>query len=131
MISFGASSPDLGEVSGSSAGSLGWMVMAGYHLRNWTLNLQAGSNSFLGCPTVPISAVRVSCVATSVSGGGGTGACNGSLPLSTTPQQIAGGAQGDGVRSYLVTLNFTLAESWRYVANSACTITITYTVNTP
>src|SRR5580700_7263015 len=31
MISFGASSPDLGEVSGSSAGSLGWMVRGGYH----------------------------------------------------------------------------------------------------
>jgi hypothetical protein len=30
-----------------------------------------------------------------------------------------------------VTLNFTLAESWRYVANSACSLTLTYSVNAP
>jgi hypothetical protein len=130
-ISFQAANPDLGIVSGSSPGSLTWMVLGGSHLQNWTLSVQAGSSAFVGCPTIPISAIQVNCGSANVSGGGGTGACSGSFPLSTTAQQIAGGAQGDGTNSYAVTVNFTLAESWRYIANSACTITLTYTVNAP
>ena len=51
------------------------------------------------------------------------------FPALHTPQQIAAGAEGDGTNSYTVTTNFTLAESWRYVANSSCTITLTYSVN--
>jgi hypothetical protein len=31
--------------------------------------------------------------------------------------------------SYSVSINYTLAESWRYVADSSCTITLTYSVN--
>jgi len=130
-ISFQASNPDLGTVSGSSPASLNWMVLGGSHLQNWTLSVQAGSSSFSGCPTIPISSVRVNCGAASVSGGNGTGACSGSFPLSTTAHQIAGGAEGDGTNSYSVSINFTLAESWRYVANPACTLTITYTADAP
>lgn len=130
-ISFQASNPDSGMVSGSAPGSLGWLVLSGSHLQNWTLSLQAGSNTFAGCPTVPVSAVRATCATASVSGGLGTGSCGGPFPLSTTPQQIAGGAEGDGTNSYSVSINFTLAESWRYVANPSCTITLTYSVNAP
>jgi hypothetical protein len=130
-ISFQATNPDSGTVSGSAPGSLTWMVLAGSHLQNWTLSVQAGSSAFVGCLTLPISAVRVNCGSASVSGGNGTGACSGSFPLSTATQQVAGGAEGDGTNSYSVTINFTLAESWRYVANSACTITLTYSVNAP
>jgi len=130
-ISFQATNPELGLVSGSSPGSLGWIVLSGSHAQNWTVSVQAGSSSFVGCPTIPISAIRVTCGAATVSGGAGTGACSGSFPLSTTPQQVAGGLEGTGTNSYSVSMNFTLAESWRYVANSACIITITYTVNAP
>jgi hypothetical protein len=107
------------------------MVLSGSHLQNWSLSVQAGSNTFVGCPTIPISAIHVNCGTTYVSGGSGTGACNGSFPLSTSAQQVAGGAEGDGTQSYSVSVNFTLAESWRYVANSGCTITLTYSVNAP
>ena len=130
-ISFQATNPDLATVSGSSPASLTWIVLSGSHLQNWTLSVQAGSSAFVGGPTIPISAVRVNCSTATVSGGAGTGACSGSFPLSTIAQQIAGGAEGDGTNSYSVSLNFTLAESWRYVANSACTITLTYSVNAP
>ncbi len=130
-ISFQAANPDLGMVSGSSPGSLTWMVLSGSHSQNWTLSVQAASSAFTGCETVPVSAVRVSCGAATVSGGGGTGACNTAFPLSTTAQQIAGGAEGDGTKNYSVSINFTLAESWRYVPNSSCPITLTYTVNAP
>lgn len=128
-ISFQASNPDLGIVSGSSPGSLTWMVLTGSRLQNWAVSVQAGSSSFVGCPTIPISAVRVNCSSATVSGGGGTGGCNGSFPLSTTPQQVAGGTEGDGSNSYSVMMNFTLDESWHYKANSTCTLSITYSVS--
>ena len=131
-ISFQATNPSFGLVSGSSPGSITWTSVNLLARPNWTLSLQAGSTSFVGCPTIPVSAIQVSCGTTSVSGvGTGTGACGGSFPLSTTVQQIAGGAQGIGANSYSVSLNFTLAESWRYVASSACTVTITYFVDAP
>ena len=130
-ISFQATNPALGFVSGSSPGGLTWVVLGGLNAQNWTLSVQAGSSSFVGCPTIPTSAILVTCGSHSVSGGGGTAACGGSFPLSTTPQQVAGGFEGAGTNSYSISMNFTLAESWRYVAKSACTITITYTVNAP
>jgi hypothetical protein len=130
-VSFQAVNPDSGQVSGSLPGSLSWMVLSGSHLQNWTLSVQAGSSTFVGCPTIPISAVHVNCSSASVSGGSGTGACSGSFPLSAASQQVAAGAEGDGTKSYSVSINFTLAESWRYVANSGCTITLTYSVNAP
>ena len=130
-ISFQATNPDQGIVAGSSPGSLTWTVLGGTHLQNWTLSVQAASSSFAGCPTIPVSAVQVNCGTAGVSGGGGTGACSGSFPLSTTATQIAGGAQGDLINSYTVSVNFTLAESWRYKANPACTLTLTYSVNAP
>jgi hypothetical protein len=128
-ISFQATNPNLGTVSGSSPGSVNWMILGGSHLQNWTLSVQAGGTAFTGCPTIPISAVRVSCGSASVSGAAGTGACAGSFPLSTTPQQIAGGAEADSTGSYSVSMNYTLAESWRYVASSACSFTLTYIVD--
>jgi hypothetical protein len=130
-VSFQATNPDAGTVSGSSQGSLTWMVLSGSHLQNWTLSVQAGSTAFVSCPTIPVSAVKVNCSTAMVSGGGGTGACSGSLPLSTSLQQIAAGAEGDGTNSYSVSINFTLAESWRYVPDSSCAITLTYSVNAP
>ena len=130
-IGFQAVNPDAGIVPGSSPGSLTWMLFAGSRLENWTLSVQAGSNAFVGCPAIPTSAIQVNCASASVSGGAGTGACNGSFPLSTTAQQIAGGAEGDGTNAYAVSVSFTLAESWRYVPNSSCTLTLTYTVNAP
>jgi hypothetical protein len=105
------------------------MILSGSHLKTWTLSAQAASNSFAGCPTVPVAAVQVSCGSASAGGPGGSGTCSGSFPLSTSLQQIAGGAQGDGANSYFTSINFTLAESWRYVANPSCSITINYSVD--
>jgi hypothetical protein len=130
-ISFQANNPDLGVVSGSSPGNLTWMLLGGSPLQNWTLSVQAGSSTFVGCATIPISAVRVNCSSATVSGGGGTGGCSGSFPLSTTSQQVAGGNEGDGTNSYSVLMNFTLDESWRYKANSTCTLNLTYSVSAP
>src|SRR5882724_9501080 len=130
-ISFQENNPDHGVVSVSSPASVSWTILAGSHLQNWTLSVQAGSSSFVGCPTIPISAVQVNCGSATATGLGGTGACSGSFPLSTSLQQVAGGAEGDLAGTYSVLINFTLAESWRYVANSSCAITLTYSINAP
>jgi hypothetical protein len=128
-IGFSALNPDSGPVSGSSAATLSWSVQSGSHLQNWTVSAQASASAFTGCSTVPVSAVSVSCASASVGGGGGSGSCSGASTLSTVAQQVATGAEGDGTQSYTVQINYALAESWRYVANSSCTLTLTYTVN--
>lgn len=127
-VSFQAANPAQGGVSGSSPGSLSWFVSSGSVLKNWTLSVQASSSNFSNCPTIPASAIQVSCGA-ATAGGGGTGACSSSFPLSTNPVQIAGGLQGNGTNPYSVSIHFTLAESWRYIANSSCTLSVTYFVN--
>lgn len=130
-ISFSASNPNSATVAGSSAASLSWLVVGGSHLQTWSVSVQAGGSYFSGCSTVPVSAVSVGCASASVGGGGGTGSCSGPFTLTTAAQQVAGGAEGDGLQSYFVLINYTLAESWRYVANASCTLTLTYTVNAP
>src|SRR5690348_1146632 len=103
-ISFSANNPDAGAVFGSAPANVTWMLLSGSQTQNWTLTVQAGATSFIGCPTIPLSAVRVTCNSATVSGGSGNGVCNGSFPLSTTPQQVAGGAEGDGSNAYSVSL---------------------------
>ena len=92
---------------------------------NWTLNVQAAANTFTGCSTAPVAAVQAACAGASA----GASCAGSAVPLSTSPQAIASGKQANG--TYSITINFTLAESWRYVANSACTIIITYSINAP
>ena len=131
-ISFQATNPNSGAASASSAASITWTVLDGSPLQTWTLSVQADSPTFLGCPAVPVSAVRAACGSASVSGGGGTGACSSTFPLANLSQQVAAGAEGSGNNSYSVLINYTLAESWRYPAsNGSCTLTLTYTVNAP
>jgi hypothetical protein len=130
-ISFQSTNPDSGVASGSSTASLTWTVVLGSHLQNWILSVQSGSGSFTGCPTVPVSAVQVSCQSASINGSLGTAGCAGSFSLSSTPAAVASGLQAEGTGSHSVIVYFTLAESWRYVAHSACTLTVTYSVNAP
>ena len=132
-ITFTATDPDLGSVSGSSPATVSWTVSGGNNNNNWTLTVQAVGTSFSGCGTVPASAVTVACSSATVSGGSGTGVCSGAFQLSTVPQQAAGGNEGNGSRSYTATLNYTLVDSWRRVAalSPPCTLTLTYTVNAP
>ncbi len=131
-IQFSATNPILGSVSGSSPATVTWSSAGGNSQNTWTLTVQAGSSAFSGCPTVPVSAVTVSCSSAGVSGGGGTGACSGSFSLSTSPQTVAGGKEGADNQSYQVSILYTLAESWRYIASvSQCNLTLTYTVNAP
>ena len=129
VISFPPSAPDSGTVAASSGAALSWSVEGGSPLQTWNVSVQSDSETFAGCTNVPVSAVTVACASATVEGGGGTGACGASATLSTVARQVAGGAQGSGTQNYRVQLNYLLAESWRYVANPSCTLTVTYTVN--
>lgn len=126
VITFLATDPDGSPVvSGSSGAVISWST-AGSVLGAWTLKVNAPA-TFGSCPTVPVSAVTVSCG--SVTGGFG-GACSGNSSLSTTPTQVAGGTEGllGFGSAFTVNLTFTLADSWKYIASSLCSLSVTYTI---
>jgi hypothetical protein len=129
-ISFTATDPDLGSFLGSSPATLSWATPDGNRQNPWTLKVAASTPSFTSCSTVPASAVRVSCSSVS---SGTNGQCGPAFQLSTALNQIASGLQGNGNESYSVTITFTLADSWRYVAEQSppCTISLSYTIDAP
>jgi hypothetical protein len=131
-VSFVATDPDLGSAAGTAATAT-WSATAGAPTNTWTLAVQAGAGAFTACGTVPTSAVTVTCTAASASGVGGTGTCAAPFPLSTAAQQVASGKEGTLVSNFSVSISFSLADSWRYVAALAppCTLSLTYTANTP
>lgn len=123
-ITFSATDPTgTPVVNGSSAASVNWTTN-GSVFGAWTLKVSAPA-AFASCATVPASAVTVSCG--SVTGGFG-GACGAATSLSTTPTQIASGNEGFNTVSYSVNLSFTLADSWKYIASSSCSLSVTYTI---
>jgi hypothetical protein len=130
-ISFTATNPDLGSVAGSSASTVSWKTTGGSSSSTWNLKVQAAATSFTNCATVPMSAVTVSCSSVT---GGSSGACATSFALSTTAVQVASGKESTASNAtYSVNLNFTLADSWQYIAKQSpsCTLTLTYTVTAP
>lgn len=132
-ISFSATNPGtLPVVSGSSAATASWHIYATGN--TWDLKVQAPSPAFANCPTVPVSAVTVSCSSATVGGAtGSSAACAAPFPLSTTAQTVASGSEGTGAWNYSATITFTLADSWQHIAETspACTISLTYTATVP
>jgi hypothetical protein len=128
-ISFTATDPDLGSVPGSAASTVSWTTTGGLTTSTWTLQVQAAAASFTGCGTVPTSAVTATCGSVT---GGTSGACKPAITLSTTAQQVATGKESTSLNApYSVILNFKLADSWKYIAKSSCTLTLTYTATAP
>ena len=111
--------------------SLTFRTTAGANNLTWQAAVQATSGANLvGCPnTIPIGKIQVSCSSTSVANGG-TGVCSGSFNLSTGLLTIASGLEGTGnATPYTVNLNFTLTDSWRYIAtNTSCTVSLNYQI---
>lgn len=126
-ITFSATDPDSPSDPGSSIATVTWR--SNNNGRTWNLTVRTASTAFTNCSTVPISAVTVSC-ATATVGGGGTGACHAPFPLTTAAQVVANGNEaGAGTQTYTVTINFTLTDSWKYIAKLSpqCSISLTYT----
>ena len=131
-VTFSATNPDTSPVdSGSATTSVSWTNLD-FNTGAWNLTLQATSSSFANCPTVPVSAVTVSCASVSTTFGG-SGACSPSFALSTSAQTVAGGNQGFITYNYNVTLNFTLADNWKYIAemSPSCSLSLSYVANVP
>jgi len=124
-IGFTANNPDSSPVvSGASSAVVTFKTSAGF-FGTWNLKVSAPS-SFGACSTVPASAVTVSCVSAT---GGQNPACGGPVTLSSSPTQIASGTEGlIFSTTYNVTLSFTLADSWKYIASSLCSLSVTYTI---
>ena len=131
-ISFQATDPDSPADPGSSAAVVKWTSNSTV-LRQWSLSVQPSATSFQGCPTVPVSAVTVTCTQATNATLFGNGACSAPAALTTSPQTVASGNEGLGSGAYEVDLTFTLTDSWKYIANSSpqCTLTVTYTSNLP
>jgi hypothetical protein len=132
-LSFAATDPDgAGATTASVNAVIG--MSHGDSTRNWTLSVSAAAPLFAGCASVPASAVRITGCTVTLPNGGGSGSCStGTLPLSPSPQQIAGGRQGSGTKTFQVNFDLSFTDSWRYVAQQAppCTLNLTYTVDAP
>ena len=123
-LTFTASNPDTSPTVAASA-VVSWKSTASSFGATWNLKVSAPA-SFNSCSTIPASAVTVSCTAVT---GGSNRTCGTSTGLSTTPTQIANGTEPFlTATSYSVKLNFTLQDSWKYIASSSCSLSVTYTI---
>jgi hypothetical protein len=131
-ISFIGADPDSGLVRGSATTTVTWTASGGSNKRDWTLSVNA-QGAALSCPVVPVpvSAIQVTCATARVPGG--SGACQPAFGLSTSSTLVAGGKEGNGTRTYTVTINFTFKDEWKYAAvqSPPCAVSLNYTSNTP
>ncbi len=130
-ISFSASNPDSAGVPANAVTTITWRANGDSRMP-WLLTIQADSSSLGSCPRVPVSAVTVTCSQAAVSHGG-IGICSPSMTLADSPRVIAAGMEAAANASYQVNLAFTLADSWKYVAqlNPPCSLTLSYTAYVP
>ena len=126
-VSFTAGDPDSPFVAGSSTTTVSWTV-AGTLLQTWNLTLSSAATSFTNCPTVPITAVTVTCSSASADGILSSANCGAASPLSNSPTTVASGRNGFLTSNYSVTLTYTLTDQWKYIARTSpqCTLNITY-----
>lgn len=132
IVTFDATNPDwMPMASGDAGASLSWQNPIGSQ-GAWSLTVQADSAVFANCRTVPISAVTVSCVS-AVTNTSRSGNCRQPFHLSASPQIVAGGRQGMTTFSYDVALTFTLADNWKYIAQTSppCSLSLSYTATVP
>ena len=121
-ISFTAPNPTANPtVAGSASAVLHFTLAAG--ASTWNVKVSAPA-SFTNCSTVPVTAITASATCTTVTG---TSSCT-SGALSTGGTQIASGNKTGGAAAFTITIAFTLADSWAYIASSACSLALTYSV---
>lgn len=125
-ITFSATDPDTTPVvNGSASAVVAWTTKGGATARTWNVTAKAAATTFSSCSTVPVSAVTVTCASVT---GGHSGVCSAATTLSTTATQVASGDEATGTASYSVTLSFTLADNWKYIASSSCSLSVSYTI---
>jgi hypothetical protein len=127
---FLATDPDTPLVPGNVSASVAFRTTGGSTANTWRVEVQAtGGGNMLNCPnSIPVSRIRVTCVAATAEGG--TAACGAPFALSTALQTVATGTEGSGnARPYTITLNFTFQDSWQYIAtNTPCAVNLSYRI---
>jgi len=134
-IQFAANEPG-SVVTSPGTATVTWTISEGASGNTWTLSVYANSASFTGCSTVPASAVGVSCTSATHTGTRPTANCQtgGPFPLLTTApgQLVASGNEGSAsTHTFTVVLTYQLTDSWAFIANPNCPLTVTYTVDAP
>ena len=126
-ITFTSPDPDTTPVNGNSAATITWKMNGGTN--TWTLGVNAATASFTSCPLVASGAVKFTCSsATKGSGANASATCaSGTFTLSTSPQTVASGQQGNGTTAFNVVVAYTFTDAWKYPANSSCSLNLTYT----
>ncbi len=123
-VTFAAANPTTTpSVSGSSTVTLSFSLTGGKTSRTWDIQLKSTTATFAGCTTVPLSAITATCG--SVTGGTG-GTCAGGFAVSTTNTLVASGNEANATSSYSVTLNFNLADDWKYLPATCTAQTFSY-----
>jgi hypothetical protein len=127
-ITFTSPDPDITPVGGSATATVAW-GMSGNNNGDWRLTVQSAAPSLSLCPTVPASAIVITCAGLSISGKGNpTGSCaSGAFPLSTGPQIVASGAR-QGKSDITAVVSFAFTDNWKYLPSSACSIDLIYTI---
>ncbi len=131
-ISFTGTNPTSAPVvAGSAAASVTWSN-SNPSAGNWNLTVLSSSPTFTNCPSIPLSAVTVSCTSSAVTPNG-SATCSAPFALSTSAQQVVGGHQSAATSNYAVNLTFTLADSWKYIAetNPSCSLSLSYLATVP
>ena len=131
IVTFFANDPDAPFVPASVSATINFRTTGGSPAKAWSLEVQAaGGPNLASCPsTVPINRITAACVSATADDGG-TGSCNAPFTLSTSPQVVASGVEGTGnATPYVVIINFTFQDSWRYIAtNTPCSVSLTYRI---
>ncbi len=124
-VVFRAQDPDSAPAPVSAAVS--WSA-DGKNNKQWSFSAQSASPNFPSCPTVPLSAVTVTCSNLVIDGVAHP--CSASFPLSAAPQYLVQSRQVKGTAvNYAVNLVFSWNDSWKYipVSNTPCSVSLTYT----
>ncbi|MBZ5583110.1 MAG: hypothetical protein LAQ30_13085 [Acidobacteriia bacterium] len=126
-IVFRAENPDSAPAPVSA--TVNWTA-DGKNKTLWSLSAQSATPNFSLCPTVPLSAVTVTCSSLVIDGV--TYPCSASFPLSAAPQYLVQlrAVKGADI-SYAVNLLLSWSDSWKYIAqaNTPCSVSITYTAD--
>jgi hypothetical protein len=128
-INFALTDPDTNPGGGTGSTTVSWTVNNGYGV-NWKLYVYA---TFTSCSANYGGNLKVSCTGATHSRILATNTCvSGAqvVPSSASAPglQISSGTSGLLAGPFSNTLQYTLADNWRYVASSSCAINLTYTI---
>lgn len=134
-LSFAAADPDQGGPAPQLV-SIAIRLERTAVQRPWTLYVESETEAMAGCGSIPASALTAACSSANHDSGNNSGKayCAASpVQVSTSRAVVAYGNQGNRDHNLWITLQISMADSWRYQAalSPACTISLRYTLDAP